>query len=308
MRHSQLRAFHYVAHLGGFSRAAEFLLLTQPAISEQVRKLEQDHDVLLFHRERKRVRLTKQGAHLFRFTKQYFETEQQIEEYLSATSAAVDGELRIIADSAHHVTFFLGQFRKRFPNISVTLRTGNTDGILENLRAYNAEIGIVGGLPPGSDMETLDLGSTEITAFASREFSIGSRETLSMKELSGLPLVFREGGSKTRQKLEEEAKKQGIDYELAKFPWAASGRAISMAREEGMTKLLFDKNTRRILGAGIVGVNAGELISEAILALEMGTDMEDICLTIHPHPTLSETTFFAAEMAEGTITDLYIKK
>ncbi len=107
---------------------------------------------------------------------------------------------------------------------------------------------------------------------------------------------------------EQEAKKQGIDYELTKFPWAASGRAISMACEEGMTKLLFDKNTRRILGAGIVGVNAGELISEAILALEMGTDMEDICLTIHPHPTLSETIFFAAEMAEGTITDLYIKK
>ncbi|MEP2029843.1 MAG: LysR substrate-binding domain-containing protein [Paracoccaceae bacterium] len=210
MRHSQLRAFHYVAHLGGFSRAAEYLLLTQPAISEQVRKLEQDHDVLLFHRERKRVRLTTQGTHLFRFTKQYFETEQQIEEYLSATSAAVDGELRIIADSAHHVTFFLGQFRKRFPNISVTLRTGNTEGILENLRAYNAEIGIVGGLPPGSDMETLDLGSTEITAFAARDFTVGSSGTLSIMELAGLPLVFREGGSKTRQKLEEEAKKQGI--------------------------------------------------------------------------------------------------
>lgn len=107
---------------------------------------------------------------------------------------------------------------------------------------------------------------------------------------------------------EQEAKKQGIDYELARFPWNASGRAISMAREEGMTKLLFDKNTRRILGAGIVGVNAGELISETVLALEMGTDMEDICLTIHPHPTLSETTFFAAEIAEGSITDLYIKK
>lgn len=210
MRHSQLRAFHYVAHLGGFSRAAEFLLLTQPAISEQVRKLEQDHDVLLFHRERKRVRLTTPGEHLFLFTKQYFEIEQQIEEYLSVTSAVLDGELRIIADSAHHVTFFLGQFRKRFPNISVTLRTGNTEEILEDLRAYNAEIGIVGSPSPGSDMETLDLGSTEITAFAARGFSGVSGDTLSMKDLTSLPLVFREGGSKTRQKLEEEAKKQGI--------------------------------------------------------------------------------------------------
>ena len=107
---------------------------------------------------------------------------------------------------------------------------------------------------------------------------------------------------------EKEAIKQGIDYEKASFPWAASGRAISMAREEGLTQLLWDKNTRRIMGAGIVGINAGELIAETVLALEMGADMQDISLTIHPHPTLSETILFAAEMAEGTITDLYIPK
>ncbi len=103
---------------------------------------------------------------------------------------------------------------------------------------------------------------------------------------------------------ERDAKQQGIEYEKSSFPWAASGRAISMAREEGMTKLIVDKKTRRILGAGIVGINAGELIAETTLALEMGVDVEDISLTIHPHPTLSETVFFAAEMAEGTITDL----
>ena len=107
---------------------------------------------------------------------------------------------------------------------------------------------------------------------------------------------------------ESEAAKQGIDYEKASFPWAASGRAIAMGREEGMTKLLLDKNTRRILGAGMVGVNAGELIAETVLALEMGADMEDLGLTIHPHPTLSETVFFAAEIAEGSITDLYMPK
>lgn len=107
---------------------------------------------------------------------------------------------------------------------------------------------------------------------------------------------------------EKEAINQGIDYEKAVFPWAASGRAISMAREEGMTQLLLDKKTRRILGAGITGVNAGELIAETVLALEMGADMQDLSLTIHPHPTLSETLFFAAEMAEGTITDLLAPK
>ena len=103
---------------------------------------------------------------------------------------------------------------------------------------------------------------------------------------------------------ETQAKAQGIAYEKGSFPWAASGRALSVGREEGMTKVLLDPKTRRILGAGIVGVNAGELIAEAVLALEMGADMEDIGLTIHPHPTLSETLCFAAEMAEGTITDL----
>ncbi len=107
---------------------------------------------------------------------------------------------------------------------------------------------------------------------------------------------------------ETQAKAQGIACEKASFPWAASGRALSIGREEGATKVLFDPDTRRILGAGIVGMNAGELIAEAVLALEMGADMEDIGLTIHPHPTLSETLGFAAEMAEGTITDLLAPK
>ncbi len=107
---------------------------------------------------------------------------------------------------------------------------------------------------------------------------------------------------------ENQAKQQGIDYDKAAFPWAASGRSLSMGRKEGITKILCEKETGRILGAGMVGPNAGELIAEAVLALEMGADAEDISLTIHPHPTLSETFAFAAEMITGTITDLYIKK
>ena len=107
---------------------------------------------------------------------------------------------------------------------------------------------------------------------------------------------------------EAQAKAQGIAIEKATFPWAASGRAIGIGRREGLTKMICDKETKRILGAGIVGPNAGELIAEAVLALEMGADVEDIALSIHPHPTLSETFAFAAEMIEGSITDLYIKR
>ncbi len=107
---------------------------------------------------------------------------------------------------------------------------------------------------------------------------------------------------------EKEAKVQNIAFEKAIFPWAASGRALSMGREEGATKILFCPDTKRVLGGGIVGVNAGELIAEISLAIEMCCDVEDIALTIHPHPTLSETIAQAAEMFEGTITDLYLPK
>ena len=107
---------------------------------------------------------------------------------------------------------------------------------------------------------------------------------------------------------EIQAQQQGIEYEKAVFPWAASGRSLALGRNEGLTKLITDKANGRVLGAGIVGPGAGELIAEAVLALEMGADAEDLSLTIHAHPTLSETLAFAAEMIEGTITDLYVKK
>jgi dihydrolipoamide dehydrogenase len=107
---------------------------------------------------------------------------------------------------------------------------------------------------------------------------------------------------------EDEAKAKGIKYGKGSFPWAASGRSLALGRDEGMTKLLFDEETHRILGAGIVGTNAGDLIAEVTLAIEMGADAVDIGKTIHPHPTLSETVGLSAEAYEGTITDLYVPK
>ncbi|MCH2172848.1 dihydrolipoyl dehydrogenase [Myxococcota bacterium] len=107
---------------------------------------------------------------------------------------------------------------------------------------------------------------------------------------------------------EAEASERGIEVRKASFPWAASGRALGVGRSEGRTKLLFEPEGGRLLGAGMVGPNAGELIAETVLAYEMGADAEDIALTIHAHPTLSETVAMSAEMAEGTITDLYVPK
>ncbi len=107
---------------------------------------------------------------------------------------------------------------------------------------------------------------------------------------------------------EDEAKAQGMDYGKGVFPWAASGRSLSIGRSEGITKLIFDNKTQQVIGAGIVGTNAGELITEVALAIEMNAEAEDIGLTIHPHPTLTETVAFASEIYDGTITDLYIPK
>jgi dihydrolipoyl dehydrogenase len=103
---------------------------------------------------------------------------------------------------------------------------------------------------------------------------------------------------------ETAAKADGVEYEKFTFPWAASGRALGLGRSEGLTKLLVEPDSKRVLGCGIVGVSAGDLISETVLALEMGADAEDLALTVHPHPTLSETVAFSAEMADGSITDL----
>jgi dihydrolipoamide dehydrogenase len=107
---------------------------------------------------------------------------------------------------------------------------------------------------------------------------------------------------------ELQAKKDGVNFEVARFPWAASARALGLDRPEGFTKLLFDKSSKRLLGAGIVGKHAGDLIAECALAIEMDCEAGDIGLTIHPHPTLSETIAMAAEIFDGTITDLYIPK
>jgi len=107
---------------------------------------------------------------------------------------------------------------------------------------------------------------------------------------------------------ETQAKAQGLNYGVGAFPWAASGRALGMDRSEGMTKLIFHKDSNRLIGAGVVGMHAGDLIAELTLAIEMGADVADIALTIHPHPTLSESVMMASEVYEGTITDLYLPK
>ncbi|MGB7269308.1 MAG: LysR substrate-binding domain-containing protein [Albidovulum sp.] len=212
MRYVQLRAFHYVAISGGFSRAAEALFLTQPAISDQVRKLEEEYDILLFNRHKKQVTLTHSGERLLEITRRLFENESQARELLSESRVMRAGTLRIVADSAQHVLKILAEFQKKYPGVGVTISGGNTESVIENLFSYEADIGVLGEIPQSREFETLLLNATPITAFVAASHPLAKRKFLDFDDLKDLPLVMRERGSKTRNKFEEAALAAGYEF------------------------------------------------------------------------------------------------
>lgn len=215
MRYVQLRAFHHVAVCGGFSRAAEALCLTQPAISDQVRKLEAEYDILLFNRRKKQVSLTEAGQRLLDITHRMFETEQQALEVLSEARALRSGSLRIIADSAHHLLRILGGFRSAYPGIDVTVNAGNSTEVVSRLYSYDADVGVLGEVPAGRDFEVIPLGSTPLVAFVAADHPLSGRAEMPLAEVLGEPLVLREQGSMTRQRLEEAAEEAGLPVRAA---------------------------------------------------------------------------------------------
>lgn len=210
MRYNQIRAFHQVATYGGFSRAAARTHQSQPALSEHIRRLEQDYDVLLFHRDGRRVQLTDAGTALFHMTKRYFDIEQEIEEHLSHSRAALEGRLRIIADSATHVLPILTAFRRRHPKVIVQIEAGNSSQVIAALRNYDAEIGILGSLDPLPDIDMASLGTHPIVAISGPGTFSDLPDTIGFARLSQYPLVFREHGSQTRRRIETAARLDGV--------------------------------------------------------------------------------------------------
>lgn len=267
MRYVQLRAFHYVAVCGGFSRAAEMLFLTQPAISDQVRKLEEEYDVLLFNRHKKQVTPTAAGQQLLEITHRMFDTEQQALELLSESRALRSGTLRIVADAAHHLLHILGQFRQKYPGIQVSVRAGNTETVISSLYSYEADIGVLGEIPTGRDFEVVKLNSTPIVAFVSTDHPLATSTSLSLHEISLQPLVMRERGSKTRAKLEDLAAREGFEFKPA----------IEAEGREAVREIVAS-------GAGVGFVSAAEfgqdsrLVQIPIAAPEMLMDEALICL------------------------------
>jgi aminoethylphosphonate catabolism LysR family transcriptional regulator len=221
MRYVQLRAFHQVALSGGFSKAAHALRLTQPAISDQVRRLEEEYDVALFSRRHRQIVLTPAGNRLLAVTHRLFGAEGEALELLQEERSLRTGSLRIVADSVHHVLDVLTAFRERHPGIQVAVAQGNTGSIVETLINYDAEIGVLGELGDERPFEVLPLNVSPIIAFAARRHPAAARACLALAELGDWPLVMRERGSRTRALLEQRAAEQGL---ALRFAVEAEGR------------------------------------------------------------------------------------
>ena len=210
MRYVQLRAFHHVALCGSFSRAAEALFLTQPAISDQVRKLESEYDVRLFDRSRKQIALTEHGHKLLEITHRMFEVEQKALEFLTSEQTLKTGRLNIIADSTHHILHILRLFREKYPDIHVSIRSGNTASVIDSLNKYDSDIGVLGNVPENRELDITKLSSTPIIAFAPANNKLAKQKSIKLSQLAKLPLVLREPGSQTRAKLENMASKKNL--------------------------------------------------------------------------------------------------
>jgi aminoethylphosphonate catabolism LysR family transcriptional regulator len=203
MNHAQLRAFHAVATTGGFSRAAARLGLTQPAVSDQVRKLEEGYDVRLFDRHNRSVSLTPLGQRLLEITRRYFDAEQAADALLSDSRALRVGHIRVSADAPLHVMPVIADFRARHPGVTVSLRRGNSDAVLRHLLDFTADIGVLAHVPPGETrLEVRPLREDPFVALVARDHPWAARAAVRMADLDGVPLVFRETGSTTRAAIE----------------------------------------------------------------------------------------------------------
>lgn len=203
MRHAQLRAFHNVAIHGGFSRAAEAINLTQPALSDQVRKLEAEYDIRLFDRSRKQIEITEAGTRLLEITRRLFEVEDLARDMLSESRSLRSGALRIVSDTPYHIVDLLAAFRARYPGVQVSVRSGNSAEVAAALNSYEADIGVLGEIPSGTEYDVIGLSQAPLTAFVSRGSPLAAERGISLRRLSHSPLVLRETGSRTRAKLED---------------------------------------------------------------------------------------------------------
>lgn len=286
MRYVQLRAFHHVAICGGFSKAATALGLTQPAISDQVKKLETEYDIHLLDRRNRQVSVTKAGRRLLDITRHLFEVEKQAGEFLSESRDLKTGALRIIADAAHHLLPALSRFRAAYPGIEISIAAGNSEMVIAALQSYQADIGVLGGAVEGGRFETLKLSSTPLVAFTRPGHRFGPRNSITLAQLLDQPLVLREKGSKTRQKLAQAAARRGLKLKAA----------IEAEGREAVQQIV-------AAGAGFGVVSAdefnapGDLVALKISDCEILMDEAMICLAERAGGKLVRTFFETARQS-----------
>lgn len=281
MRYVQLRAFHYVAISGGFSRAADALCLTQPAISDQVSKLEDEYDVRLFNRHKKQVSMTDAGLKLLEITHRLFEVEQQAQDFLSESHVLRAGKLRIIADAAHHIIGVLRAFREKYPTVQISVQTGNSEEVISSLHRYEADIGVLGEVPKAKDFLIHKLNSSPIIAFVATDHPLSKFCNINLAALQQWPLVLREKGSKTRQKLEDLALEKNITLKPA----------IEAEGREAVREIVAG-------GAGIGFVSLAEFSNDSRLhPLSINTREE----------LMDETLICLQERSNGTLINAFFK-
>ncbi len=214
MSYSQLRAFHAVATYGGFSKAAAKLNLTQPAISDQVRKLEERFDVLLFDRRKRLVRTTDLGERLLEITRRMFEMEDEALELLSESQALRTGSIHVAADSPAYAVRLIRAFREEYPGISISLGVCNSEDVLQRLLSYDADIGLLAQAPRDARLKTMSLSGDPIIAFVSRDHPLAGKKQISLSTLAEMPVIMREPGSNTRRIVEQEAARVGSQFNI----------------------------------------------------------------------------------------------
>ena len=210
MYYTQLRAFHAVAVYGGFSKAANELRLTQPSISEHVRTLEQDFGILLFNRHKRSVEPTELGEQLLSITRRLFETEQEAIQLLSETQVLKRGFLSLAADGPIHAIPLIALYRENYPGVNVTLNTGNTSEVLNQLHTYKADIVVAGQVPDDDRLITMTLRQDPMIAYVSLSHHWAKRKSVSLEEFRDASVVIREKGSITRQLFEGELSRNNI--------------------------------------------------------------------------------------------------
>ena len=213
MRHAQLKAFHAVAVHGGFSRAAERLNLTQPAVSDHVRKLEETYGVQLFTRSAQGVHLTGMGRKLFAIAERQFEAETEAMELLSRGRTLEEGQLTIGADAAVHILPQLARFRLKHPKLAVRLVTGNSAQLLKRLDDFSIDVAVTAGRPSDPAFLARQLRSDPLVAVVQRSSRLAKLRGLSFLQLTKLPLILREAGSMTRALLLDEAARRGLQLQ-----------------------------------------------------------------------------------------------